>query len=519
MLYLRKMSAHQRYLYIVFSFVAGFALMTIEIISSRVIAPIIGSSIYSWAAAIGITLLGLAIGSIAGGILADRYNNSRILPSVFLISALAVFTIGPLSHSTDWIISSNQSIIFINVAIAAYLFLIPAIAIGLIQPIILKKYADNFSKIGYEYGLLSTAWSFGSILGVFITGFFLISTFGSTSTIYIVGLILLIVSGLIAWLNKERRTLLTVVGVLIIVVLCFFKLNTDRSFNTVYDQESSYYRIRVTDFDQEPFGQSRALILDFDTHSVESEKIVESIYTEIYPAFKAFKPDLKNIMVIGGGAYTLPKLLKSYYRDSAVSVIEIDPEVKKAAESFFGLDSTSIKTVIGDARLLINQNPNKYDLIYGDAYSSFISVPGHLLTREYNDKIKSALNSDGIYALNFIGSLAGKNSDLSKSILNTFAKSFPNYYVFAFGNNPEQIQSLTLIGLNSKNHQTESTIKEILGRGTNPFLAEKLIPTPKDYMDEAALILTDNFYPTEKLIASTIKDYFPDFLFFIRQIL
>jgi len=287
----------------------------------------------------------------------------------------------------------------------------------------------------------------------------------------------------------------------------------------IYDKESDYYRIRVIDFKQEKYGATRALILDIDTHSIETEKTVESSYPEIYPAFKLFKQDLKEMLVIGGGAYTLPKLLKSYYPNSNVSVIEIDPEVKKTAELFFGLDSNKIHTLIGDARFLINKNEKKYDLIYGDVYNSFISVPGQLLTKEYNNQIKKSLTSDGIYALNFISSLVGKNSNLYKSILKTFIETFPNYYIFTFGNTYLQTQNITLIGINGTNHISENEIKKNLEQGKNSFLAEKIITNPALYFDDKALILNDDFHPTEKLISNSVKEYFPIFLDYIKKII
>lgn len=321
--------------YIICSFFAGFALMTVELLSSRIVAPIIGNSIYTWTSLIGMTLLGLAIGSVVGGILADKYDNNKILPLSLLISAISVFTISPLSTQTEWIVNISNSIIFINLIIAGYLFLIPAIAIGLIQPIILKKYATDFSKIGFKYGLLSTIWSLGSILGVFITGFYFISNIGSLKTIFIIGFLLLFLGSVVSILNREKKTLELLLLCLIIFIFFFVSSKPAVKSNIIFNQESNYYKIRVVDFNQEPYGETRALLLDFDTHSVEFQKIMQSKYTEIYPAFKAFNSNLKNILIIGGGAYTLPKLLKNYYPEANISVIEIDPAVEKTANLFF----------------------------------------------------------------------------------------------------------------------------------------------------------------------------------------
>jgi len=214
------MFLNKRYYYIFYSFVAGFSLMTVEIVSSRIISPIIGNSIYTWSSIIGITLLGLALGSASGGFLADKFNNKIILPVVFLASAIAVFLIPYLSQRTNWIINLYDSVLIINIVISIYLFLIPALIIGMIQPIVLKKYAQDFSHIGYQYGLLSTSWSLCSILGVFATGFYFVSTIGSANTIYIISSLLLILSILINFQEiREKKTLLISLLLLILISL------------------------------------------------------------------------------------------------------------------------------------------------------------------------------------------------------------------------------------------------------------------------------------------------------------
>ena len=47
----------------------------------------------------------------------------------------------------------------------------------------------------------------------------------------------------------------------------------------------------------------------------------------MYPVFGDLKNNIKNILVIGAGAYTMPEHLKDYYKNAEVSVIETDPEM------------------------------------------------------------------------------------------------------------------------------------------------------------------------------------------------
>ena len=64
---------------------------------------------------------------------------------------------------------------------------------------------------------------------------------------------------------------------------------------------------------------------------------------------------------------------------------------------------TPIKTYWGDARQFVelNQDNKQYDLVFGDAFNDF-SVPWHLTTREFNEKIKKMLTPNGVYMINII---------------------------------------------------------------------------------------------------------------------
>ncbi|MFA6520124.1 MAG: fused MFS/spermidine synthase [Candidatus Paceibacterota bacterium] len=502
--------------YVFSSFLAGFAVMTVELIAGRVVAPIIGSSVFTWTSVIGITLSGLALGSFIGGKIADKVEGNSPLPLVFLVSSVFVSLIPTLAHNTDFITSSSDSILRLNLLISVYLFLLPTLAIGLIQPIILKKFALNFSEIGSRYGTLSFAWSAGGILGVFLTGFFFISNIGSAETIWVMAVILFLV-GLIFAIKDKKLLLIFILTVVFVPIIIFTTQQKTLNKKVVYEKETNYYDAKVIDAYVPTYGNSRVLALDFDFHSIQPENEIQD-YPEIYPIFANLKRDVQDILVIGAGAYTMPKYFKDFYKSSQVSVVELDPEMINIGNNFFDLKKYDIETLIGDAKIIINKNTKTYDLIFGDAYNSFISVPWYLLTKEWNNEIKEKLNDRGIYAINFIGSLAGEKSEFTKSVLNTFKISFPNLYIFGFGENPENVQNVVLVGVKGELPISELELYKKLLVGKNNFLARKLI-LAEHFKDIDSIILTDNFSPVEKLMQPTIENYFPKNLFTIKDIL
>ncbi len=178
------------YFYLLSSFAAGFALMTVELVGARVVAPLVGSSVFTWTSVIGVTLLGLSVGSFIGGIIIDKRPEMSTLGLAFIASSILVFIIPLLLPATSLIVAMDLQLPTIVFLVSVMLFILPAIAIGFLQPMILKLYADDFSLIGKEYGTLSALWSLGSILGVFLTGFYFVATFGSSLTIQSVAALL-----------------------------------------------------------------------------------------------------------------------------------------------------------------------------------------------------------------------------------------------------------------------------------------------------------------------------------------
>jgi spermidine synthase len=513
--------------YVISSFLAGFSLMTIELTSARIVAPILGNSVFTWTSVIGTTLLGLTVGSYIGGKIADKKtdpDDHSTISTVIIVSAIAVSLIPMLVGTTKYLLQISDSIVLLNIIISIYLFLLPASMIGMIQPIILKLYANNFSNLGAQYGRLSALWSTGSILGVFLTGFLFTSYIGSKETIWIISLLLYLIGAIFSY--KDRKKLAMLIGIpmaalaLIYGLYHFSEKNrpTATAAQAIFDQETDYYRARVFDRHIPGFGDSRLLTLDFDTHSIDPETPNEYFYPEIYPVFSFLMPqdnhkNADSMLVIGAGAYTLPKYLKKYYPDSTVQVIENDPALVDIGKRYFGLDTSQIATKIGDARLTLPKINQKYDLIFGDAYNSFISVPWYLLTKEWNDTVKDKLGENGVYAVNFIGSLNGPGKEFSHDVIGTFRKTFKNYYVFYFADASTDIGNIIVIGINGDAPLSESALKAKLEGSAYRSLSQRLIP--KDSIDlNDSIVLTDDFSPDEHLMQPIMEKYFPLNLYF-----
>lgn len=124
-------------------------------------------------------------------------------------------------------------------------------------------------------------------------------------------------------------------------------------------------------------------------------------------------------LFIGGGGFVFPRWIEAKFPGlPTIDVAEIDPAVKLAVQKEMGLPqdgATAIRTTIGDARKFVDDRvaenarrvargepPLLYDFAYGDAFNDF-SVPWHLTTREFSERVRSLLDPQtGVYLVNII---------------------------------------------------------------------------------------------------------------------
>jgi spermidine synthase len=152
----------------------------------------------------------------------------------------------------------------------------------------------------------------------------------------------------------------------------------------------------------------------------------EQIYAEA-TAYQAAQSDQLRALFIGGGGYTFPRYIEALYPGSDIHVIEIDPGVTRIAYEQLGVKpDTTIVSYNEDARLFLEREPTQsYNLIMGDAFNDF-SVPYHLTTKEFNDRVHAWLAPDGLYMVNIIDGVRG---DFLRAYIHTLRQTFSHVYL------------------------------------------------------------------------------------------
>src|SRR5579872_3806516 len=78
-------------------FVASGCALILEIVAGRIVAPVVGVSLYTWTSVIGVVLAGISLGNFAGGLAADRWVGRRTLGIILALGGIASMAVLPIT--------------------------------------------------------------------------------------------------------------------------------------------------------------------------------------------------------------------------------------------------------------------------------------------------------------------------------------------------------------------------------------------------------------------------------------
>ena len=486
-------------------FLSNFCILVLELVAGRLMAPIVGVSLYTWTSIIGVILAGISLGNYLGGKIADRWASRLTLAGLFALSAGGSATILWVIDQINPLRELSLPVIIGVLLIFTAIFLLPSTLLGTISPVVVKLTLTDLNRTGDVVGKIYAAGAVGSIAGTFATGFFLISAFGARSIVWGAagGLLLL---GAVIGLGARRR-LRYAVAALFGLFLLLSGLAWDQGWLASRClRETDYYCIKVRADDEE--SSVRVLILDRLVHSyvdLEDPTYLRYGYEQVYgDVLKALYPDRPALsaLFIGGGGYTFPRYIEALYPGSRVEVIEIDPGVTEVARAELGLPpETTITTFNDDARRFIDNLPpaQRYDLIVGDAFNDF-SVPYHLTTLEFDRQVAAHLTPNGFYMVNIID---GRQGDFFRAYVHTLQQVFAQIYVAPVLSTLGQSERQTYVIIASSRelpiHQGDQAA--LLDEW---FISEAELTT---YLHQGPrLTLTDDYVPVDNLLAPVFAD-------------
>src|SRR5208282_829223 len=170
------------------AFFSSLCIMILELVSSRLVARHVGSSLTVWTSVIGIILGGICLGNVLGGRLADRVEPRRAVGPLFALGSLLVLCCLWINAEVGHIIPPPETINWeLRTVIVVVLdFLVPATVLGMVGPVVAKMAVEQAQRTGSAIGDVYFWGAIGSIAGTFLAGFVLMYLAPSSTIVLLV---------------------------------------------------------------------------------------------------------------------------------------------------------------------------------------------------------------------------------------------------------------------------------------------------------------------------------------------
>ncbi|MGL5910864.1 MAG: fused MFS/spermidine synthase [Phycicoccus sp.] len=376
-------------------FGSSAAVLVVELVSLRLLAPYLGLTLETSTVVIGIALAAIAVGAWGGGRAADTPAARRLIGPLLAASGVAVSLMPFVVRGSGEL--AGPSVLLVG-AVAIF---VPGVSLSAISPIVAKLRLTDLAETGVVVGGLSGVGTVGALVGTVLTGFVFVTAF-PVSTV-LVGLGVLLVLAAVAvevQVRGIRRAVAPVVLLVPGVVGAWWGPGS-------CDAETVYHCAEVVADEERPGG--RLLVLDGVRHSyvdladpthLEFE-YVQALASVSDTAFPAAEP--LAAYHLGGGGLTLPRYLTQVRPGSTSVVSEIDEGVVEVDVEQLGLRvGRDLDVRVEDGRLgMARIASGSQDLVVGDAFGG-VTVPWHLTTQEAMSEVRRLLAPGGRYAANLI---------------------------------------------------------------------------------------------------------------------
>ena len=479
----------------------GALVMVIEVLGSKVLGPFFGVSLFVWTSLITVTLVALALGYAAGGLLSDRKSDPGYLYGIIFVAGVCVLLI---PHLKGFILKTCMSLGLRtgSLASASLLFGPSLFLLGCISPYIIKIAAREMKHIGRTVGIFYALSTIGSFLGTILTGFVLIAYFRVDRIFEFVGFSLVCLSVAYFAFFRKRVYLLALVFLPLLFLSSSVRHEKIRPDGTkvaeVLSSDSFYGNLKILDYSYRD-KHIRELMIDGLIQSGMDMVNGMSVYE--YPYLLEFlpygtNPHGKNCLVLGLGGGIIPMWYEA--RGIRTDVVDINPLITDIAQQYFGF-RISGDVIISDARYYLTRTDKKYDYIIVDVANGDMT-PSHLLSLESFRLLKQRLTERGILAINVIASLK-KDTLMTASVFRTLKENFGTVKMY-LNFSPEAnkgIQNLEFIAYNGPSlsfdprRVRDFPVHPFVQPAINEFLGKEFSFPP----DTPAILLTDDYNPVD----------------------
>jgi spermidine synthase len=453
---LPKKSLLPVYVTIAFS---GMTALGAEVIWTRLLSLMLGSTVYTFSIILAVFLIGLGVGSRLGTVLAQRgWNAGFALGGCqLLLTGAIAWTAYMLAESLPYWPVSSVSLnpwIDLQMSLSRCLWaLLPATILwGASFPLALAAAAGRAKDSARLFGGVSAANALGGIIGGVGFSMALIPLqgmqYGERLLILLAafGAFLMLAPRLWEW-RRKSSVAFAVRNVLILSVLVGIPALCARSVSKVPGELLAFGRnVQWLGAESELLfadeGQNYSVGVSqvWNSHvrmfhvsgKIEASTYVQDMRLQRMlghlPALLHPRP--QSVLVVGCGAGVTAGTFTLYPDMRKIVICELEPLVPEIAAKYFGrenygvLKDPRVQVVYDDARHYVLTTADKFDIITSDPIHPWVRGSANLYTREYFDLVKARLNRGGIVT-QWVP-LYQSDMNVVKSELATFFEVFPN---------------------------------------------------------------------------------------------
>ena len=421
-----------KFLFLLAFLIAGFAVVIFQVAWVRLIAMVIGPSIYVYGAWVVVALTGIGIGSVLYGVMRRAGGeHQRWLAGLEFVLALTMALAMIFFPRIPYIFAHFFPLIrnsfgrqmlaqFLAVAIGT---LLPALFFGAIFPTVIGGLRGGSGRFGSATGGACIAGAIGAMAGAWLAEFVFLPGIGLQATMR-VGVLAAAGAGVAVWWRSRAPKLGRAVAVspaiaaLLVAVLLpawprevfatgigFIapRLAPDETLNEIVKRmQLLYYRDgRGATISVDETGQTR--FLRYDGKTVASTDPVDrasQLLLGHLPMLLHRAP--RDILMLGlSDGLTLASV--SRYPVQRIDVVEPEPAVAQAARLFDSytrnvLGDSRVHLMFGDGRNRLLVVPKQYDVVISEASDMWVAGAGSEASREFYRIVGARLNPGGIFA-------------------------------------------------------------------------------------------------------------------------
>ncbi len=449
--------------------VSGFCALGYEVLWTRMLTLVVGTSVYSFSVILVAFLTGIGVGSHAfrwvrswvGG---DRralraLGLTEILIGLTALGVTLLMGILPsLANHLRGLLEWKGSTEFAgrlagSFGVAVVFVFVPAFFMGLAFPLAGAVWTARGGRVGAAVGRLLTANTVGAILGSVVSGFFLIRWFGIERSLQMlvvvnVGVGLAIVARAagrrpLAVLSLCAMAATIVARVAVPEVARFWDrkyfatyVNGGRSTDTPEQARERLADLEVLYFHE---GQNETVSVTRGRGGEQSfivngrpEASTVPMDVQLQKALghlpMLLHPNPRSVFVLGTGTGMTLGATAVHPEAERIVLAEIEEGVLGVARTFSRwnggvLDSPKLRIVFNDGRNFLATTREKFDVITADPIHPWSGGAGYLYTKEYFESVATHLAPEGIAAQWL--PLYELTEDDVRTVVRTFAASFP----------------------------------------------------------------------------------------------